>query len=556
MFDHGAEQRPVLSTRALLLGFAGLLVVAVLVGWLAGREGTPTRRGSHRAPAPRPKVPGRIDAALPAAAARGDFEAVAALLQAGVDPDSPSPRGRSALTEAIRAGETEIARALLRAGAEVSSGGARRPADLILAAEHDDAFLIALLVNAGAAVEARDLEGATALHRAGECGRPNAVTALLDASASLEPRDDLGFTPLARAVLAGRLPAVRALLARGAEFSARDLRGRVVLQLAAAGGDPEIVEALLEAGADPHAGDLLGWTSLHEAAALGRTAALRLLLPEYDPASLGARTARGATALHLAARRGEVDCVALLLEAGVDPSVRDADGRRARDLAPATVVDAAWARLGPPAPPLDAQGTFPSLDGDPGFGPELIESALLDAAPRRPLLFTGLRRALAGPEERLGLELAVWEDGAALCSAWAEADQPRLLAGILQRRLVESAVRDLEESGWFEEPLPPAPAASASRGNGDSTGESVIWIFGRDGRYEERTWDSVDRLDDPQRGMSRARFAAWSFSRSKVVDILRTLRPSITRELSFVLTPAREFRGISFDHGVHAPWLQ
>ena len=75
------------------------------------------------------------------------------------------------------------------------------------------------------------------------------------------------------------------------------------------------------------------------AAAFGRTDAVRALLaagrrPERRARRSAAPThGEGVTPLHLAAQGGHVDAIELLLEAGADPTLRDAPVRRhAREL--------------------------------------------------------------------------------------------------------------------------------------------------------------------------------------------------------------------------------
>ena len=113
---------------------------------------------------------------------------------------------------------------------------------------------------------------------------------------------------------AGTAEVVVAALASGADANAADPFGRSALMLAAAGGHDEAVRALLAAGADVHARSDSGWTALMFAAD-------------------GAPSAT--TAL-------------ILLNAGSDPHIADAEGRRALDLArdhPPVRNSGLWSRL-------------------------------------------------------------------------------------------------------------------------------------------------------------------------------------------------------------------
>jgi ankyrin repeat protein len=132
-------------------------------------------------------------------------------------------------------------------------------------------------------------------------------------------------------------------------------------------GDAARVRGLL--AEDPSLADAPfddGRTPLAMAARLGRLEVLRALLeagaarrPEADPG-------QGApTALMEAAAAGQAEAVALLLEHGVDPALRDRDGRTATDHAHAAGHEALATRLAPATeaertvwsgPPTDAPG--------------------------------------------------------------------------------------------------------------------------------------------------------------------------------------------------------
>lgn len=85
------------------------------------------------------------------------------------------------------------------------------------------------------------------------------------------------------------------------------------------------VEFLLSKGKPVDQVDLAGYTALHYAARNGNVSVCELLLD--NGSYVGAITRSGlATALHRAASQGHVDIVHLLLRRKADPDVRDSDG--------------------------------------------------------------------------------------------------------------------------------------------------------------------------------------------------------------------------------------
>jgi ankyrin repeat protein len=102
--------------------------------------------------------------------------------------------------------------------------------------------------------------------------------------------------------------------------------------LAAVGrGDAAAVGGLLDAA--PRGGPAEELVAL--AARLGHLDVLRLLLQRGDPAAPERDPREAPTALMQAAAAGQQDAVALLLEFGADPALRDREGRSAADHATA-----------------------------------------------------------------------------------------------------------------------------------------------------------------------------------------------------------------------------
>ena len=534
VFDHEAERKLPVSK---LFGLATLIVIGGIgtVGWRSLHSNV---RAAGAATGPnsaaqalflrRTSLESRAEtSALIDAAAAGNGELVDDLIRRGVDADSKDAAGRTALASAIASGETGIVRRLFSAGAKLSGGG-----ELQLAAEHDDANLIELLLSAGASVDgrAKNMDDATALHIASECGHEHSVAALLKAKADIEVVDARGYTPLSRATLLGRGNVVQLLIQGGADARRADLKRRTALHFAAAVGDVDSLRALLNSKADAGAVDAYGWTALHYAAAHGRANLVPLLAKSMDHTLLDARTSRGATALHLAARRGEAACVAALLDAGLDASIRDSDGRSARDLAAADLNGEPWIRLGAKSKTQGARQPDP---------------ALLDCAVRRPKICICSRQARSLREPLVLLDLAIWEDGATVFAPWSASGSREYLAGVLPAAQLVSVLRDLDETGWLDSEAPKVDRTLR---------DCVELTLARNGEYQRCTWDEVERADLALDATNRAALADWSLGWARAGDVLDSARPSSTQAMSFVMVRG-SFRGISFAGDPHAAWM-
>ena len=163
--------------------------------------------------------------------------------------------------------------------------------------------------------------------RAGDLGR------LLNLPGQdLNQKDSAGRSALAWAANQGHLSAVRELLRHGAEVNESDKEGGTPLTAAAFNGHASVVEALWWQGAT-NARTARGETALILAAHQGHLPVCRLLMKrrisnggDFDP-DIDARDADGQTALCKAAAMGHADVVELLLANGAKIDRADNDGR-------------------------------------------------------------------------------------------------------------------------------------------------------------------------------------------------------------------------------------
>jgi uncharacterized protein len=297
---------------------AAVVLTSALVAEPPVRDAAPVSPSVSSAPV-------ATSTALIGAAERGDAALVGRLLRAGAAVDDVDGAGRTALDAAVASGAgVDAVRVLVAGGADV-----RRAID-----DADGTVLTTLT----AAQQPPPADPAAALLSAATAGDADGAAVALRAGADIESRDARQRTPLLLAVTGDRLEVARLLVALGADPDALDDRHDTPWLVTGVTGSVPMLEVLLPAGPDLTVRNRFGGVSVIPAAERGHVEYVRRVVQTgidvnhvNDP---------GWTALLEAVVYGDgsasyQEIVRILLEAGADPAIQDANGRTALDHADA-----------------------------------------------------------------------------------------------------------------------------------------------------------------------------------------------------------------------------
>ena len=168
--------------------------------------------------------------------------------------------------------------------------------ELIGAAARGDLGTVRRLLAAGANVDARDASGRTAVTAAAGNEHPAVVRVLVDAGADVDLQDDDRNNPLLLCGENGNVALLREVLRGRPNLRATNRYGGTALIPASDRGHAEMVRALLQTEMPIDHVNRLGWTALLEAVVLGDGG------------------------------RDHQEIVRLLVDAGADVTIPDADG--------------------------------------------------------------------------------------------------------------------------------------------------------------------------------------------------------------------------------------
>jgi len=158
----------------------------------------------------------------------------------------------SPVADAAARGDRDAVKALLKEAADVNAAQGDGMTALHWAAMNGDLELAQMLIVAGANVKATTRLGSyTPLYLASQQGHGNIVQALIKAGGDVKTGTPNGTTPLMVAAASGDVEAVRALIEAGADVNAKDgVRAQTPIIYAAASNRAAVIELLASKGAD------------------------------------------------------------------------------------------------------------------------------------------------------------------------------------------------------------------------------------------------------------------------------------------------------------------
>jgi ankyrin repeat protein len=265
------------------------------------------------------------------AAERGDLGAVRALIIEKADVNAARENGLTALHAAVNAERLDMAEMLLRAGANASAKDRYGITPLYLASQNGSADLIRRLLDAGVDPNTADPGGETALMTATRTGAVQAMRLLIDRGAKVDAREpEFQQTALMIAVREDDAAAVDVLLEAGAAVDAQTRKGPTPVFVPPCKGTGCGSEGVgINRGGVPDRGRRAeakgGMTPLLYAARDGRLAPARLLVAAGADLELG--DANGIRPLLMAALNGQIAVARLLVERGANVDADDFWGR-------------------------------------------------------------------------------------------------------------------------------------------------------------------------------------------------------------------------------------
>ena len=283
------------------------------------------------------------------AAERGNSAAAKLLIAAGAEVNARNDRGESPMHLAALAkgkNSVDVAELLLKNQAEIELTNYAGATPLAMAVSFLNEKLTSYLLSKGALLTTRDNQGETLLHLAvhgqgiddGSDNLSNPlsmVKLLLARGADIFAIDQNNFSLLHAVASTDNVSTAEWLIATGVRIDDRTETGATALHIAASWARRAMVLRLIQLGADVQAVDNFGQTPLHNLVTVMSDGAeidtLKVLMARS--VRIDAQDIDGKTALHIAAENGYTRMVSALLYFKADPTIKDARGFTAAQLA-------------------------------------------------------------------------------------------------------------------------------------------------------------------------------------------------------------------------------
>jgi ankyrin repeat protein len=202
----------------------------------------------------------------------------------------------------------------------LSYGAETSDSRLVEAAKSQDQRAVRTLLTQKVDINTRASDGSTALLWLAHWNDFDTANLLLGAGADANTANDFKITPLSEACINGNAAFVRALLKSGANPNTPVATGETPLMTCARTGNADAVRMLIEYGATVNAKEpMQNQTALMWAAAERHPDVVKAFIDAH--ADLTANSKQGFTAIHFAARVGDLESVKLLVAAGVDVNI-------------------------------------------------------------------------------------------------------------------------------------------------------------------------------------------------------------------------------------------
>jgi ankyrin repeat protein/outer membrane biosynthesis protein TonB len=252
----------------------------------------------------------------------GSTQCLEHLLAAGANPNVRSSREQCPIHLAVAASRMDVVSTLIGAGAKVSLKDAEEDTPLHAAAYQGSHAMAQLLVEAGANTKGLNAKRLTAAMIAANEGHFELFRFLYESGSHVPLTKTNQQILLVRAIMEGNPDSVEFVLRTWPEGAKADF-GLLPLHTAAKGGNPLIVQRLIDLGMDPNQSDTDGTTALMIASEHSLDCT-RVLIEAGADVHLA--NANGATALHMAIFKQQFETSRFLLEHGADPNLKGPNG--------------------------------------------------------------------------------------------------------------------------------------------------------------------------------------------------------------------------------------